>query len=383
MGEKGGKENKIDFRKIKHNVLLVIDADKKFEEICMKFVAVVLSSNTSFKEMFNEDSPFVGGISYWTYMLKTELEKLNIRLVEYRDSEKRINYKYYFHFDRFRKDVIEKNPKAIHIYLGFEPQVVEISHTPHSLKRLAKYVYDAVITIRTDIEGERIFSVTLPNDLKYVGSIADVPDGLGCLLSGDKVGFGRELYSKRREIIKYAEANEDCSFAFFGPSWKKPYSKYRTYKGHAENKLDLAKKYKFNFCLENEYGTPGGISEKIFDSMSVGMVPVYYGAPDIEKYVPSDCYIDFHLFNSVEECFEYLKSIPDSEYLEMKRKIKDFMESAESKERFSAKNMASTIQHIISEYRYNEKRKLFLLSICKLKKYVYFLACYIKRMVKR
>lgn len=349
----------------------------------MESVAVVLNDNTSFEKMFEEESPFVKGISYWTYMLKTELNKMNIELVDYKKSEKRDQYKYYFHFDRFRRDVIEKNPKAIHIYLGFEPQVVEISHTPHPLKRLAKYVYDAVVTIRTDIEGEGIFSVTLPNDLKYVGSIDDVPDGLGCLLSGDKVGFGRELYSKRREIIKYAEANEDGSFAFFGPSWKKPYSKYRTYKGHAESKLDLAKKYKFNFCLENEYGTPGGISEKIFDAMSVGMVPVYYGAPDIEKYVPSNCYIDFHLFNCVGECFEYLKSIPDSEYLEMKRKIKDFMESTESRERFSAKNMALTIQYIISECKYKEKRKLYLLNICKLKQYGYFKACYIKRMVKR
>lgn len=55
----------------------------------MESVAVVLSDNTNFKKMFEEESPFVKGISYWTYMLKTELEKLNIMLVDYGKSEKK------------------------------------------------------------------------------------------------------------------------------------------------------------------------------------------------------------------------------------------------------------------------------------------------------
>lgn len=349
----------------------------------MKSMAVVLSKNSDFKKMFEEGSPFVKGISYWTYMLKEELKKLDIELIEYKGSAGRDNYQFIFHFDRFRKDVIKKYPNSLHIYLGFEPQVVDISHTSRSLKKLAKYVYDAVITVRTDIEAERVFNVFLPSDIHYVGDATIIPKKLGCLLSGDKVGFGKELYSKRREIIKYAEVNEKDSFSFFGPSWKKPYSSFKTYKGHADSKLELAKEYKYNFCLENEYGTPGAVSEKIFDAMSVGMVPVYYGAPDIDKYVPKDCFIDFGGFSDVKECFEYLKSISDEEYLEKKQKIRDFMTSEQTREKFSAKEMALSIKKIIDQNKCHKNRKIYILDSCNLKKYCYLIACILKRMIAR
>lgn len=38
-------------------------------------------------------------------MLKEELKKLDIELIEYKDSAEREDYKFIFHFDRFRKDV--------------------------------------------------------------------------------------------------------------------------------------------------------------------------------------------------------------------------------------------------------------------------------------
>lgn len=349
----------------------------------MYIVAVVLGKNLDFKKLFEEESPFVKGMSYWTSMLKDELKKLGIELVEYQELNGNNDYSFFFHIDRFRKDVIKKYSKAVHIYLGFEPQVVEISHTSKIIKKLAKYVYDAIVIIRTDIEGEAIFSVTSPNDIKYMGIVENVPKGLGCLVSGDKVGFGNELYSKRKEIIKYAEKNESDSFAFFGAGWGLPYSNFKTYQGRVESKAELAQRYRYNFCLENEYGTPGAITEKIFDAMSVGMIPVYYGVPDIEKFIPSDCYIDYGRFATVRECFDYLKSITDDEYLAMRQRICDFMSSPEVREKFSANNFAKTIQKIVMDNRHVDKRRLYLLDIYNFKRYLYYAACKLKRMTDR
>lgn len=341
-------------------------------------VAVVLE-NGYFKDWFYNGSPFVRGISYWICMIREELERTGIQLVEYDEK----SYSYFLHFDRFRKDVIERYPDSTHIYLSVEPQVVEISDSPKWLKKLAHYVFDAIIAVRTDIQDERIYPVVLPVDTRFIGSLEEKPSGLACLLSGDKVGIGKELYSLRRKVIRYAEMNESDKFAFFGLHWGKPYSNYKVYKGHVSDKTELGGAYRYNFCFENEWGCAGYVTEKIFDALTVGMIPVYYGAPDIDKYVPEDCYIDYSKFASIEDCFNYLKGISDDEYIAMKKRICEFMSSPSTHERYSAENMASVIKKIIDKKECHKKRKLYLLDICRWRQYFYRKMCRLKRVTDK
>lgn len=224
----------------------------------MKKIAAVLHRNVDFNSMFQRESPFVKRTTYWPFMLKEELERQGYQLVPYQKTESYGSMEAFFHIDRLRKDVLKKYPGKCHIYLGFEPAVVEPAHRKKAVKRLAAGVYDAVLTTHTDVTGERIFPMAYPADITYIRDEDTIPDRLACLFSGNKTGFGKELYSLRRKVIRFAEKNRIKDFAFFGTGWTPPYSRYQSYQGCAEDKYVAALPYKFSFCFENEFGMRGG-----------------------------------------------------------------------------------------------------------------------------
>lgn len=53
----------------------------------------------------------------------------------------------------------------------------------------------------------------------------------------------------------------------------------------------------------------GGISEKIFDCLCAGVVPIYYGASDIEQYVPKEAFIDYGKFKDINEMYHFLENM--------------------------------------------------------------------------
>jgi hypothetical protein len=55
-------------------------------------------------------------------------------------------------------------------------------------------------------------------------------------------------------------------------------------------KQDLFKDYRFVLSLENK-NRPGYITEKIFDALVARAIPIYWGTPDVYKYVPADKFI--------------------------------------------------------------------------------------------
>lgn len=228
----------------------------------MKKIAAVLHRNVDFNSMFQRESPFVKRTTYWPFMLKEELERQRYQLVPYQKAESYGSMEAFFHIDRLRKDVLKKYPGKCHIYLGFEPAVVEPAHRKKAVKRLAAGVYDAVLTTHTDVTGERIFPMAYPADITYIRDEDKIPDRLACLFSGNKTGFGKELYSLRRKVIRFAEKNRIKDFAFFGTGWTPPYSRYQSYQGCAEDKYEAALPYKFSFCFENEFGMRGGLQKK-------------------------------------------------------------------------------------------------------------------------
>ena len=53
----------------------------------MKTIVVVLHKGQKFNNEFRENSPFIEDISYWPWMLKIQLEKLDYNLIEYDDED--------------------------------------------------------------------------------------------------------------------------------------------------------------------------------------------------------------------------------------------------------------------------------------------------------
>jgi alpha(1,3/1,4) fucosyltransferase len=129
-----------------------------------------------------------------------------------------------------------------------------------------------------------------------------------------------ELYSERRRAIRHFRRVK--SFDLYGRGWQNwrlgiPYRDYRLaltcYRGECDNKVETLSDYRFSICFENA-AFPGYITEKIFDCLYAGCVPIYYGAPDIDSYIPKQCFIDFRQFKSYEDLTEMLASVQPRDF---------------------------------------------------------------------
>lgn len=180
------------------------------------------------------------------------------------------------------------------------------------------------------------------------------------LIAGNKdtpVKTDIELYSKRKEAIRWFEQNHIDDFDLYGVGWDrfnfkgpkiirafnripfigKLYAKithqnYISYKGKVANKKEVMERYKFSICYENARDIPGYITEKIFDSFFAGCVPIYWGANNITDYIPKECFIDKRDFDSYEELYRFLKTMNDENYIDYLKNIGNYLDSKESKQ---------------------------------------------------
>lgn len=156
-----------------------------------------------------------------------------------------------------------------------------------------------------------------------------------------------ELYSERIKAIKYFSQYNEIDLYGFG--WdrycfsgflsrlnkftfltKLLAQNYPSYKGSVKSKYETLSKYNFAICFENMI-LSGYITEKIFDCFFVGTIPIYLGAPDIEKYVPKECFIDMRDFSNYDELRKYLHSLTEKDIDKYRENAKDYLNSEKYK----------------------------------------------------
>lgn len=156
-------------------------------------------------------------------------------------------------------------------------------------------------------------------------------------LNGKYLPFQRDLLGERIKIIEFFSRTKEIDL--YGADWDKlppfPYWLYkgvikRAYKGRVESKHQKLSEYNFAIALENNI-TPGFIGEALFDCFYVGTVPVYLGAPDIQEYIPKECFIDMRDFKNYEELRLFLKSLNKSQIQAYKENGRRFLESEKYK----------------------------------------------------
>jgi hypothetical protein len=86
----------------------------------------------------------------------------------------------------------------------------------------------------------------------------------------------------------------------------------KAYRGPAPSKPETLAAYTFAICFEN-MTLSGWVTEKIFDCLRAGTVPIYLGAPDIDDWVPQDCFIDMRRFSSYDELRDHLHALTPRE----------------------------------------------------------------------
>ena len=146
-----------------------------------------------------------------------------------------------------------------------------------------------------------------------------------------------ELYSLRREIIRYYEKRGDELLDLYGYGWNSPDTQHLgpsepfytpIYKGLAGDKWETFAEYEFIFCIQN--AIPAGDYEcDIFMAIVTGAVPIYLPPLDADAYIPRDVYINYNDFRNLDELTAYVKSIIGTPvYEEYRRKGWEFINSA-------------------------------------------------------
>jgi len=73
-------------------------------------------------------------------------------------------------------------------------------------------------------------------------------------------------------------------------------------------KQEIITQYKFTIAFENSIGVDY-VTEKLYQPLIAGSIPVYLGAPNVDEYSPGDnAYLNVSDFKSVRELAEFMKS---------------------------------------------------------------------------
>ena len=162
------------------------------------------------------------------------------------------------------------------------------------------------------------------------------------------------LHDRRLELLDVLAQNG--RLALFGGGWDNLYNlpaEWRnrlgglscSYFGRCINKIDTMRKYRYALCIENMVA-PGYITEKLIDCMMAGVVPIYIGAPDIEKYVPPDSFIDGRQFDKPQELLDYIDELSAQRWNHIVQEGRYFLHSYEGS-RYSYEGFAALIIDLI------------------------------------
>lgn len=169
------------------------------------------------------------------------------------------------------------------------------------------------------------------------------------ICSNHKRDLRHLVYAKRRETINWFQDNNPEDFDLFGLGWEAgtlafqtnpelqrllrkfgllrlfPRRKYSSWRGRVERKRDVLGDYRFGFCYENTTEIPGYITEKIFDVMMAGTVPVYLGPENAARHIPKGCFVDRRDFPDHAKLYAYLTNMPEACYRGYLEAIRDFL----------------------------------------------------------
>ena len=150
--------------------------------------------------------------------------------------------------------------------------------------------------------------------------------------------FSEELYSKR---IKAAAALAKLdAIDLYGRGWERwwsrnsmwlPYWQHRKtlmsiYKGSCNSKNEILSQYSFALCFEN-MAMEGYVTEKIFDCLYSGTIPLYLGAKDISDLIPADVFVDCRKFSSPESMWRELCGMTDRQLNTMRNAGRAYVNS--------------------------------------------------------
>jgi hypothetical protein len=115
-----------------------------------------------------------------------------------------------------------------------------------------------------------------------------------------------ELYGERERVARWMARRGLIGIYGAGwdrSTWRHPLSALRTRdlrkgaRGTVTSKFDVLGRARFVLCFENQR-SEGYHTEKLFDAIAAGAVPIYWGDPRITEAVPATAFIDYDVIRS-------------------------------------------------------------------------------------
>jgi hypothetical protein len=211
--------------------------------------------------------------------------------------------------------------------------------------------------LKSVLDRPQLTEMRIPNSIpkkffnEYpVFGFADRPQ-FCCLIGSNRHANqydNRELYSERVRAIRWFEQRVPNYFYLYGNGWNVPEKRlghlgklrYRlekvipfltgkpifpSYRGPLTEKWLGLSKSRFCICFENARDIPGYLTEKIFDCLFSGCIPVYWGEPNIQEWIPSQCFIDFRKFNSYDDLYQYIVGMSEEVFISMQKAGREFI----------------------------------------------------------
>jgi hypothetical protein len=237
--------------------------------------------------------------------------------------------------------------------------------------------FDTVLTYDDNaVDGQRVLKLNYAFDLPCsIDFSVERKKKLACMIfSNPKRDRKNLIYAQRRDTIHWFEKWHPDDFDLYGFGWDRgtapfqsypvlqrflrhigilkilPWRKYTSWKGCVVRKRDILGKYRFGFCYENTDKIPGYITEKIFDVMLSGTVPVYIGAENTGSHIPQNCYINRVSFQDHETLYTYIANMPEAEYMTYLQNIQNFLSTSQSSE-FSITMFVQTLLSALQRKR--------------------------------
>ena len=249
--------------------------------------------------------------------------------------------------------------------------------TPLTVPRNAEYQYlnqfDGIFTWNKDliergfsddqgraIPAERFIEIFHPNPIPsecgqdFVSLPFSQRPDLVCLIGSNRHANAhddRELYSERVRAVRWFEKHASGELKLYGNGWKVPQKRlgklgklrYRmekiypwitsnpvfpSYQGPATTKHAVLSKTKFCICFENARDIPGYLTEKIFDCLFAGCIPIYWGEANVADAIPSDCFIDFRKFADYSALNQFISTMTAQTFASYQNASIQFLKSS-------------------------------------------------------
>lgn len=218
----------------------------------------------------------------------------------------------------------------------FEPPLIAPRHYD---KNFARFFTKIFLLCDDCADNSKYFKFFYPQpELKMVSEVVPFKQKKLCtLICGYRPHTTGDLYGFRIAAVSFFENHAPHTFDHYGLSW--PQSK--CYRGSIKHKKPVLKNYKFCLCYENSRHN-GYVTEKIFDAMVAGCVPIYLGAYNITNYIPKECFIDRAQFRSNYDLYNFMQNITEQEYNNYLAAIRNYLSSPPA-QKFSVEYFVKTI----------------------------------------